>query len=150
MLADYPDLCLSCHKELREIQGPAPETAAGALPGAAGGTAEAPGKQPEPRYVHAPEEIGKCRICHLPHESSQESLMKEPIQPLCGRCHSYRSEAFDRAHLGIDADRMDCRKCHTPHVARTEKLFKNVLHPPFARQECKDCHLVEKPGESPG
>jgi hypothetical protein len=71
--------------------------------------------------------------------------MNEPIQPLCGQCHSYRSEEFKRAHLDIDGDRMDCRNCHTPHVAQTPKLFKKYLHPPFARQDCKDCHLVESP-----
>ena len=142
VLAEPPDLCLSCHKELRAVKGPPPATGgSGDSPDAASG---AP-KEEQRLYVHAPEQIGRCLGCHRPHQSPQASLMSEPIQPLCEKCHSYRSEEFKQAHLDIEGDRIDCRKCHTPHVARTPKLFKNVLHSPFARQECKDCHLVESP-----
>ena len=143
LLAESPDLCLACHSELRVVTGQKSSGAAGAEPSEGGdGTTEEP---EEKMYVHAPGEIEKCGTCHRPHQSDQVSLMNVPIQPLCAQCHDYGTEEFGRAHLQIDAARMDCRNCHTPHVARTKSLFKNVLHPPFAKRECKDCHLVDNP-----
>jgi predicted CXXCH cytochrome family protein len=143
LLAENPDLCIACHSELAVVAGRTQREVAVTRTF----DGQNPGVEPleETRYVHAPGKIDQCGSCHRPHQSTQPSLMELPIQPLCGRCHDYGTKAFADSHLHIDATAMDCRNCHTPHVARTPKLFKNVVHPPFAKKACKDCHLVENP-----
>jgi predicted CXXCH cytochrome family protein len=142
VLAQNPDLCLACHTELKAALSQA-VPAAEEAPNTQAAEAEDTEKALQRFYIHAPEEIGKCGICHLPHQGPEAALMTEPIQPLCSRCHDYGSQSFDTAHLGIEARRIDCRKCHTPHVSKDPRLFKSVLHQPFSDKSCKDCHLVE-------
>jgi predicted CXXCH cytochrome family protein len=143
LLAENPDLCLACHTELRVVADRSQSEIVVVEEPAIGDDVSEPLEKT--LYVHAPGEIDRCGSCHRPHQSPQDSLMTASIQPLCGKCHDYGAEDFKRVHLQIDPARADCRNCHTPHVAQTPKLFKNVLHPPFARRDCKDCHLVDNP-----
>ena len=69
--------------------------------------------------------------------------MVKPIQPLCGKCHDYKTNSFQTAHLGIDAGLMDCSKCHDAHTSTDPKFFKAVIHKPFADKTCKDCHIID-------
>ena len=82
-----------------------------------------------------------CLRCHVPHMSSNDSLMKQPILPLCGECHATGRANFGAAHLNIDPSVMDCRSCHDPHASTDPKLFKANVHMPFAARACEDCHI---------
>jgi hypothetical protein len=80
----------------------------------------------------------------MPHMSAQPSLLAEPIHQLCGVCHNLKDEAFNKAHINIDASVIDCRTCHDPHASKDPKFFKDNMHPPFAGRTCDDCHVVKK------
>ncbi|MGW8300486.1 MAG: cytochrome c3 family protein [Desulfobacterales bacterium] len=144
LLADYPDLCLTCHSDLKARMNPDLNAAT-----AESGINAVPGEKKEAPaavkiYVHAPSDLRNCRICHLPHFADQRALMVQPIQPLCGKCHDYKTPSFKTAHLNIDVNLMDCSKCHDAHTSTDPKFFKATVHKPFADRTCKDCHIVEK------
>jgi len=117
LLAKSPDLCLTCHKDLKTKM--------------------------EKEKAHQPA-ARDCERCHKPHFSAQSSLMNQAIQPLCGECHDYKRASFGKAHIGIEASVMNCRNCHDPHASKDPKFFKAVVHPPFAGRSCEDCHIVTK------
>jgi predicted CXXCH cytochrome family protein len=94
-------------------------------------------------YVHAPTDIKHCNICHKPHYAAEPDLIAKPIQPLCGGCHDYQKASFNKAHINVDAQKMDCRKCHDSHTSTDPKFFKTVVHKPFRDRTCKDCHIIE-------
>jgi predicted CXXCH cytochrome family protein len=145
VLAEPPDLCLACHTDLKARMFPA-KTADAAGAGNAENTAGNSGTPAATKiYVHAPSDLINCQICHTPHFSAELDLIVKPIQPLCGKCHDYKTASFNEAHLNIDANRMDCRKCHDSHTSTDPKFFKARIHKPFADRACKDCHIVEKP-----
>ena len=115
-MATSPDLCLTCHKELKA--------------------------RLEKEKAHQP--AGRdCEKCHRPHFSPQESLMSEAIQPLCTGCHNPQKPTFGKAHLNIEASAMDCRHCHDPHASKDPKLFQDTIHMPFGARSCTDCHLPQ-------
>jgi predicted CXXCH cytochrome family protein len=146
LLADYPDLCLSCHTDMKEKLLPEEKQK---LPKGIGGgkdqNAEPPPGEDMPVYIHAPSDITHCETCHAPHFSEELALLVEPVQALCGSCHNYNEPSFGEAHINIDVNVMDCRRCHAPHYSKDPKLFKDEIHSPFANRTCTDCHLVEKP-----
>jgi predicted CXXCH cytochrome family protein len=110
------------------------------------GAGEKPGETAAAKiYVHAPSDLKNCQTCHKPHFSEQLDLIVKPIQPLCGKCHDYKTTPFREAHLNIDPGRMDCRKCHDSHTSTDPKFFKANSHKPFADRTCKDCHIIEMP-----
>jgi predicted CXXCH cytochrome family protein len=114
--------------------------------GSAGGSTENAGEKTAIKiYVHAPSDLKNCQICHRPHFSAELDLIVKPIQPLCGKCHDYKTAPFREAHLNIDPGRMDCRKCHDSHTSTDPKFFKANSHKPFADRTCKDCHIIEMP-----
>jgi predicted CXXCH cytochrome family protein len=145
LLAGYPDLCLSCHTDLKdkmyksESLPPIPASVSGEE------SDKTPQGKPSEIYVHALSDLEKCQTCHKPHFSAESALLVEPIQPLCAKCHDYRVPSFGKAHLEIAAGEMDCRNCHAPHTSKDPKFFKADVHKPFADRACIDCHLVEKP-----
>jgi predicted CXXCH cytochrome family protein len=117
LLASSPDLCLTCHKDMKERMGK--------------------------ENVHPPAE-GDCLTCHKPHFSAQSTLLVQQVPDLCGNCHDFAQPSFVKAHIGIDAKLMDCRVCHNPHTSKDPKFFKEVMHPPFAARSCETCHIVGK------
>jgi predicted CXXCH cytochrome family protein len=117
LLAQGSDLCLTCHKSLKEKM--------------------------LKEKVHSPA-ARDCQRCHAPHFSRERTLLTQPVQALCGECHDGKGASFLRAHIGIEAAAMDCRSCHDPHASKDPKFFKEKLHAPFAGRTCEECHLVEK------
>jgi predicted CXXCH cytochrome family protein len=117
LLAKSPDLCLTCHKDLKTKM--------------------------EKEKAHQPA-ARDCERCHRPHLSAEPSLMNQAIQPLCGECHDFKRPTFAKAHINIEPGVMDCRTCHDPHASKDPKFFKDVIHPPFAGRSCEDCHIVTK------
>jgi predicted CXXCH cytochrome family protein len=141
LLSVYPDLCLSCHKELKaKMYGKEADSSATI----ADGSGVIPVEEKAPIYVHALSDLEKCQTCHEPHFSAEMNLIVEPIQPLCGRCHAYNEASFNAAHIHISADSMDCRNCHASHTSKSPKFFKDEIHKPFSEGSCKDCHVVAK------
>jgi DmsE family decaheme c-type cytochrome len=55
-------------------------------------------------------EGGGCVVCHSPHGSPNDRLLKQPPQHLCDQCHL--PVGHTTAHGGIFAD-YDCRICHS-------------------------------------
>lgn len=111
--APSPDLCLSCHKQIKERM--------------------------DTERVHSP--AGRdCLRCHSSHMAERGYLLSKPIAELCGECHNLDDDSFRGAHNGIEAAAMDCRTCHEPHASTDPKFFKPTLHPPFAERSCDPCH----------
>jgi predicted CXXCH cytochrome family protein len=117
LLAKSPDLCLTCHKDLKA--------------------------RISKEKAHQPA-VRDCERCHKPHFSGEPALIAQTIQPLCGECHDLKGASFAKDHIYIDASVIDCRHCHDPHASKDPKFFKEVVHPPFAGRSCEDCHLVTK------
>jgi predicted CXXCH cytochrome family protein len=115
LLAKSPDLCLTCHKDLKT--------------------------RLEKEKAHQPA-ARNCERCHKPHFSEERALINQKIQPLCGECHDYKKPSFAKSHLGIDPQVMDCRVCHEPHASKDPKFFKAYMHAPFAGRACEECHIV--------
>jgi len=141
LLADYPDLCLTCHTDLKARMYPKTnnDTQGNDTQSSNAKTGEAAAAK---IYVHAPSDLKNCQICHKPHFSAELDLIVKPIQPLCGKCHDYKTTSFREAHLNIDAGVMDCRKCHDSHTSTDPKFFKATMHKPFKDRTCKDCHII--------
>jgi predicted CXXCH cytochrome family protein len=116
LLAASPDLCLSCHKQLKDKL-----------------TSE---------KAHQPAD--DCLTCHKPHASTEARLVTQPVNDLCGQCHDAKAKEFGVAHLSIDPARINCISCHNPHASKDPKFLKANLHAPFAARECDACHLAEK------
>jgi predicted CXXCH cytochrome family protein len=117
LLVQSPDLCLTCHKDLKEKM------------------------QKEKNHSPAARD---CLRCHGPHFTGQDTLLLQPVQTLCGECHNVKDASFSKAHLKIDPAAMNCRSCHAPHASKDPKLFKEKIHAPFAGRSCEECHLAEK------
>jgi predicted CXXCH cytochrome family protein len=117
LLAQAPDMCLACHKDLKERMS---------------------------KETNHPPAAGDCRVCHKPHGSPQDKLLVQPVLEICSQCHDVKSDSFKRAHIYIDASVMNCRSCHDPHSSTDPKLFKSHVHAPFAGRSCDDCHIVVK------
>jgi predicted CXXCH cytochrome family protein len=116
LLAQTPDLCFSCHKDLKTRM--------------------------EKDKKHQPAE--DCLTCHGPHATAEAKLTLQPIAELCGQCHETKDKAFTSAHIGIDPKAVRCMTCHDPHASKDPKFFKASVHPPFAARECDTCHTVSK------
>jgi len=117
LLAKGIDLCLTCHKELKERMGQ--------------------------MRTHAP--AGRdCLRCHKPHVSAEQSLLFQPVGKVCSECHDVKGKQFGKSHLDIDAETIDCNSCHDPHASKDPKFFKKNMHAPFAGRSCDNCHIVEK------
>ncbi|MBI5665735.1 MAG: hypothetical protein HZC49_11730, partial [Nitrospirae bacterium] len=146
LLSDTPDLCITCHKALKdkmrwnencEKLKAAGETEANAAAIKACNEISI--------YVHAPSALETCLRCHKPHLSAEAGLISQPLQTLCAECHDYKTDKFNKAHINIDATIMDCNKCHDPHTSKTPQFFKDTVHTPFKAGTCGECHTSDKP-----
>ncbi len=93
MNMEIPALCFECHEDTRQSQP----------------------------YVHGPVAVGECLLCHNPHGSSYEKLLKKPIPVLCLGCHDPRAIVQIENH----SDRLNaaCNKCHEGHMSSTRHLL---------------------------
>jgi predicted CXXCH cytochrome family protein len=117
LLAQEPDLCVSCHVRT--------------------------GEKLRTETAHAPAE-SQCATCHQPHRSAEVGLLTQRQQALCAGCHDVKEAPFTKAHLGIDPSAMNCVRCHDPHASKDPKLFKPEVHAPFASRSCEECHVVNR------
>jgi predicted CXXCH cytochrome family protein len=116
LLAQEPDLCVSCHVKI--------------------------GEKLRTETAHPPA-ASQCITCHQPHDSREVRLLAQRQQELCSGCHDVKDAKFSKAHLGIEPSVMNCVRCHDPHASKDPKLFKPEVHGPFAARSCEECHVVK-------
>lgn len=73
-------------------------------------------------YVHGPVAVGECLLCHNPHKSRIEHLLKEPLPKLCYRCHDVNRNELIPAHL--NKQEFACTYCHNAHKGQV-RFFLN-------------------------
>ena len=75
-------------------------------------------------YVHGPVAVGQCLLCHNPHKSPIEHLLKEPEPELCYVCHNIDTVKSIPAHL--TEEQFTCTDCHNAHTSSIKYLLKEV------------------------
>jgi predicted CXXCH cytochrome family protein len=112
------ELCLSCHTDLaKRIADGSP---------------------------HAPTGRGLCLACHAPHGSPNAGMVKRQGSALCAPCHDLTKAALVAKHPGMPLQSVNCVSCHDPHAQPKDRhsLIRPVLHLPFGRGDCQQCHTV--------
>ena len=107
--ADQPDVCFSCHTEIRMMVN---------------------------RQSHHPVREAKvaCSDCHNPHGSAGErSLVKDSVNETCYSCHMEKRGPFVRTHQPVQEN---CTHCHNPHGSLNDNLLK--ARAPFLCQQCHE------------
>jgi len=97
LVAEVPQLCYQCHKEYSTLEG----------------------------WVHGPVATGDCLLCHEPHKTKTESLLRKPVPELCHRCHEPQAVRAIRNHA--EPSYGHCTDCHEGHAGAT----RNLLRPAF-------------------
>ena len=128
LIAPVPKLCYGCHQEHISPD----------------------------EWVHGPVAIGKCLLCHEPHEAINKSLLSKPVPELCYQCHEDLGTIYNYLHGPVEGGY--CTACHHPHQAEEEKLLRfsgkelcfychietdviqNEMHQDLGEMTCTDCH----------
>lgn len=101
-------LCLTCHGNFKEVL--------------------------KSKKLHQPVAEGKCSVCHNPHASSHDNLLKDNIEDLCFSCHKKTEQAvYADNHQPFQQG--ECLSCHDPHGSD----FKNLLSS-SGGTSCLNCH----------
>lgn len=105
------------------------------------------------KFVHGPVGGGYCSICHDPHKSQLDKLLKQPTEQLCLNCHASSTVYDNKFHL--NTRKTSCIECHNPHGGENRFLpqhgscykchnnYTNAydfLHGPVAGEYCNSCH----------
>ena len=129
------DLCLTCHSEKNAISSKSPKDIAIEL---------------KKTFLHGPVAQGQCSVCHDPHGSKFDKLLKgtypesiyasyDPeVYGLCFSCHDQElltkesgkatdfrngSQNLHYLHAAIPRKGRTCRACHQPHSSNGPKLI---------------------------
>lgn len=73
--------------------------------------------------VHGPVAVGDCLACHLPHNSSNPSLLVEAPDQLCALCHQEKRLA-GAMHERFLGKAISCGECHDPHAGDARYFLK--------------------------
>jgi len=96
--------------------------------------------------VHVPAAGGQCSLCHSPHASPNDSLLRKPINSLCITCHVEKKEGNhpvvfhpvgDRPNPRQPGTELSCVSCHSPHAS--ENNFLLLASDGYFRL-CQSCH----------
>jgi predicted CXXCH cytochrome family protein len=97
LVAEVPQLCYRCHKEFSTLEG----------------------------WVHGPVATGTCLLCHEPHKTKTEALLRKSVPDLCLQCHDAQAVRAVKGHA--DPSYTHCTDCHEGHAGAT----RNLLRPSF-------------------
>jgi predicted CXXCH cytochrome family protein len=104
-------------------------------------------------WVHGPVAIGKCSMCHQPHNSKHKGLLTKKARDLCLACHD-EARTMAGAHH-VEAAFKPCSTCHDPHFAGNRHLLPDAFsyqrrmrsmkiapdkHAAWDRDTCTKCH----------
>jgi len=95
--APVPDLCFGCHEEMASLEG----------------------------WVHGPVAAGDCLMCHEPHRSKNQHLLKYPVPDMCFRCHDPKAIAEIPNH-GEPVFKK-CLLCHFGHTSQSRYLLRSKI-----------------------
>lgn len=127
-----PDLCTDCHEGVKE--------------------------QMETGTVHGALSEGGCTVCHEPHASDSEALIRPTVEGknVCMACHQDLAAVAESGNAHDPFAKGDCSACHQPHSSTFPALLNgsedNVCekcHPGAADKHdvmglddfgCSDCH----------
>lgn len=88
--------------------------------------------------VHAAVEEGECTVCHNPHGSDYEFILRDEIPGnLCFDCHDIDEEKNVVKHGPVIS--RQCLACHAPHASELPTLLRK--EPP---ELCFMCHTDKK------
>ncbi|MFC1793078.1 cytochrome c3 family protein [Planctomycetota bacterium] len=135
LTARMPELCYQCHEDL--------------VPTALKG------------WVHGPVAVGQCLVCHEPHKTKNEHLLRRPVHELCYGCHEEVNAELNPAYLNESHSK--CNNCHESHASSTTHLtasvpqlcykchedlvptvLKGSVHGPVAVGQCLLCHEMHR------
>jgi len=108
---DMPQICFQCHKE-KKFTG---------------------------KYVHLPTERAMCMMCHDPHHSDIEDLLRNEPQELCYRCHA--KEKFTKKYVHKVAFGGCGLRCHSHHASDYPHLLSSEID-----ALCIGCHRTQASG----
>jgi len=97
LVAEVPQLCHACHKEYSALEA----------------------------WVHGPVATGNCLLCHEPHKSQSEFLLRKPVPELCYQCHEEQAIRLIKNHAEASCAR--CIDCHEGHAGTTRSLLRQTF-----------------------
>lgn len=128
--------CTACHSQIdaskrpHKVNGSTPFGLAAAEPVLCMNCHD--GQKFKKKTVHGAPEKG-CFVCHEPHSSKQNNLLKAAVPQLCVSCHKERTYYGKGLHSAVSGGR--CLKCHGPHGSDQSVL---LVKPPA--ETCLECH----------
>jgi len=97
LVAEVPQLCYKCHTDFAALEG----------------------------WVHGPVATGNCLLCHNPHKTKPEFLLRKPVPELCYECHELGAIRLLKGHAEESYAR--CTDCHDGHAGATRGLLRQTF-----------------------
>ncbi len=97
LVAQVPQLCHKCHDEFSTLES----------------------------WVHGPVATGDCLVCHEPHKTKAEFLLRKPVPELCYQCHEVQAIRMVKNHDGEAYS--SCTDCHDGHAGATRSLLRQTF-----------------------
>jgi predicted CXXCH cytochrome family protein len=97
LIAEVPQLCFTCHKEYSTLEA----------------------------WVHGPVATGNCLLCHEPHKTKNEFLLRKPVPELCYQCHEEQAIRVIKNHAEESYAR--CINCHEGHASAMRGLLRQTF-----------------------
>jgi len=97
LVAEIPQLCHKCHGEFSALEA----------------------------WVHGPVATGDCLLCHEPHKTKAEFLLRKPVPELCYQCHDVQAIRMVKDHDGESYS--SCTDCHDGHAGATRSLLRQTF-----------------------
>ncbi len=97
LVAEVPKLCYRCHREFSTLD----------------------------TWVHGPVATGDCLLCHEPHKTKTEFLLRRPVPDLCFQCHDAQAVRAVKNHK--EESYASCTDCHDGHAGATRSLLRQTF-----------------------